>query len=182
MAGAAPPTPASGSFYGWRIVAVAFLVDFIAVGFFFYSYPIFFKTIAAELGGGSRGGVGLGIAISNAVGALIAPFIGRALDRHSIKRMMIAGAGFVGVGFGLLSHITAIWQYYALLGSFLAGVLVWFIVSLFHVISSKSEVAALRRKNRQLARELTDLRNMPVSDLDPESLPAGPGEEDDREV
>ena len=45
----------------------------------------------------------------------------------------------------------------------------------------KSEVAALKRKARQLGRELTDLRNMPVKDLDPDTLPAGPGDEDERD-
>jgi uncharacterized integral membrane protein len=62
----------------------------------------------------------------------------------------------------------------ALLASFVLGSLVWFFVSLFQVLTAKSEVASLKRKNRELARELTDLRNMPVRDLDPESfVPAG---------
>jgi uncharacterized integral membrane protein len=58
----------------------------------------------------------------------------------------------------------------ALLGSFVLGILVWFIVSLFQVISAKSDGSRLRRKNRELTRELTDLRNMPVRDLDPDHL------------
>ena len=58
----------------------------------------------------------------------------------------------------------------ALLGSFLLGILIWFLVSLYQVVSAKSEGARLRRKNRELARELTDLRNMPVRDLDPDHL------------
>jgi uncharacterized integral membrane protein len=68
----------------------------------------------------------------------------------------------------------------ALLGSFVLGVLVWFFVSLFQVISAKSDVARLKRKNRELGRELTDLRNMPVHDLDVESLPVVSGEEEAR--
>ena len=67
----------------------------------------------------------------------------------------------------------------ALLGAFLLGLFVWFVVSLFQVLGAKSEVAALKRKNRQLTRELTDLRNMPVKDLDPESLGEGDDEADD---
>ncbi len=38
----------AGRFMGWRMVAVAFFVDFVAVAFFFYSYGIFFKDIAAR--------------------------------------------------------------------------------------------------------------------------------------
>jgi len=58
----------------------------------------------------------------------------------------------------------------ALLASFVLGALVWFFVSLFQVLSARSEVTALKRRNRELTRELTDLRNMPVRDLDPESI------------
>ena len=35
-------------FYGWRIVAVAFGADFIAVGFLFYSFGIFLPWVEAR--------------------------------------------------------------------------------------------------------------------------------------
>jgi predicted MFS family arabinose efflux permease len=79
------------SFYGWKIVAVVFVVDFVSTGFFFYSYGVFLKSIAAELAG-SRFGASMGISVTTAIGAIAAPFIGRALDRMSIKRIMNAGA------------------------------------------------------------------------------------------
>lgn len=69
---------------------------------------------------------------------------------------------------------------WALLVSFALGVLVWFFASLFQVLSARAEVAALKKKNRQLTRELTDLRNMPVRDLDPETLPASGSTAGDR--
>jgi uncharacterized integral membrane protein len=64
----------------------------------------------------------------------------------------------------------------ALLASFVLGALVWFFVSLFQVLTARSEVAALRRRTRELTRELTDLRNMSVRDLDPDAIanPSGP--------
>ena len=65
----------------------------------------------------------------------------------------------------------------ALLGSFVAGAIVWFFVSLFQVIAAKSEVAGLKRKNREITRELTELRNMPVRDLDPENFAVDSGED-----
>jgi MFS family permease len=98
---------------------VAFFVDFIAVGFFFYSYSVFFKSLAAEFGG-SRLGVSAGLALSNGIGALIAPFLGRALDRHSIKRIMAAGALLVSAGFLALSRIDSIWEFYLVLGTLVA--------------------------------------------------------------
>ena len=66
----------------------------------------------------------------------------------------------------------------ALLASFVLGALAWFFVSLFQVISAKSEVVSLKRKNRELTRELTDLRNMPVHDLDPEAFRSEAGGDD----
>ena len=113
-----PRSPGWG-FYGWRIVAAVFLVDFIAVGFYFYSYGVFFKAIAADLGSGTRFGVALGLSISNVVGAGVAPFVGRAVDRVPIKRIMIAGAVCVSLGFGLMSQISSFWQYYLVLGTLL---------------------------------------------------------------
>lgn len=106
------------TFFGWRMVAVAFFVDFIAVGFFFYSYSVFFKSIAAEFGD-SRLGVSIGISVTQGVGALLAPFIGRALDRFPLKRIMAAGAISMGTGFLLLGLVQTPLQFYLVLGVFI---------------------------------------------------------------
>ena len=100
------------------MVAVAFFVDFIAVGFFFYSYSVFFKSIAAEFGD-SRLGVSIGISVTQGVGALLAPFIGRALDRFPLKRIMAAGALSMGTGFLLLGLVQTPLQFYLVLGVFI---------------------------------------------------------------
>lgn len=107
-------------FYGWVIVAVAFVVDFIAVGFFFYSYGAFFLPIAEELGGGSRFGVNMGIALVNVVAALMAPFVGNALDRFSIKHIMAGGAVVSAIGFSALSFVQNMPQFYLVLICFTA--------------------------------------------------------------
>lgn len=105
-------------FLGWRMVAVAFFVDFIAVGFFFYSYGVFFKAIAAEFGG-SRLGVSLGLTVTNAVGAIAAPLIGHALDRFPLKRIIAAGAIAMALGFLALSQVRTPLQFYLALGAFI---------------------------------------------------------------
>jgi MFS family permease len=91
-------------FYGWKIVGIAFLNHFVAVGFLFYSYGVFFKALAADFGG-SRLGVGLGLALMNCATGVFAPFLGRALDRISIRHLMCLGAlllsaGFLAAGWG----------------------------------------------------------------------------------
>ncbi len=106
------------AFLGWRMVGVAFFVDFIAVGFFFYSYGIFFKAIAAEFGD-SRLGVSVGISVTQGVGAVLAPFIGRALDRYPLKKVISVGAVSMGSGFLLLGFVQNPLQFYLVLGVFI---------------------------------------------------------------
>ncbi len=106
-------------FYGWRIVAVAFVAHFVSVGFVFYSYGVFFKALAAEFGG-SRLGVSLGLALMNVAGAVVSPLLGRVLDHGSIRHVMALGSLLLATGFVLFSQITALWQFYALLATFFA--------------------------------------------------------------
>jgi MFS family permease len=106
------------AFAGWHMVGVAFFADFIAVGFFFYSYGVFFKAIAAEFGD-SRLGVSVGTTVTMGVGAVLAPFIGRALDRYPLKRVMAAGAVSMGIGFLLLGLVRTPMQFYLVLGLFI---------------------------------------------------------------
>ena len=103
------------AFYGWRMVAVAFFVDFVAVGFFFYSYGVFFKAIAAEFGD-SRLGVSLGLTVTSFVGALAAPLVGRALDRYPLRRVIGIGATAMGLGFLGLGYVQTQLQFYLVLG------------------------------------------------------------------
>ncbi len=106
------------TFVGWRMVSVAFFVDFIAVGFFFYSYGVFFKSIATDFGD-SRLGVSIGIVVTQGVGALLAPFIGRALDRFPLRRIIACGALSMGTGFVLLGFVQTPLQFYLVLGFFI---------------------------------------------------------------
>ncbi len=105
-------------FFGWRMVGVAFFVDFVAVGFFFYSYGVFFKAIAAEFGD-SRLGVALGLTVTSAVGAVAAPLVGRALDKFPLKRVIGVGATSMALGFLLLGQVSTPFQFYLVLGLFI---------------------------------------------------------------
>ena len=107
-------------FAGWRMTGIAFFLDFIQVGFFFYSFGIFFMALTEEFGA-TRLGVSLAFMISGIVGAIFGPFIGQLLDKQSsIKPTMIVGALMLATGYGLLSQITAMWQFYFIAGTLLA--------------------------------------------------------------
>lgn len=100
------------------MVAVAFFVDFVAVGFFFYSYGVFFKAIALEFGG-SRLGVSLGLTITATVGAIAAPALGHALDRYPLKRIIALGATSMTLGFLALSQVRTPLEFYLAIGAFI---------------------------------------------------------------
>ena len=100
------------------MVLVAFCIDFVAVGFFFYSYGVFFKAIAADFGG-SRLGVAIGLTVTNLVGAIAAPYVGRALDKYPLRNVMGVGAIFMALGFLGLSFVQNELQFYLVLGLFI---------------------------------------------------------------
>jgi MFS family permease len=106
-------------FYGWKIVGITFLTHFISVGFIFYSYGAFFKALAGEFGGSRLGGRRI-MKNMNVVAGLRSPFLGRAIDRGSVRVIMCVGAVLMAIGFVLLSRIAALWQFYTLLGTVLA--------------------------------------------------------------
>ncbi len=106
-------------FRGWRMVALAFVVDFVAVGFFFYSFGFFYPAIVEEFGGPLLW-VAMGISVSNFVSGMFGPWIGVALDRFPLKRVMLIGAAVVSCGFLALSQARNLWQYYLVLGTFFA--------------------------------------------------------------
>jgi len=106
-------------FHGWRMVGVAFAVDFIAVGFFFYSFGVFYPAMDADFEGASFW-VAVGISVSTLGSGLLGPVIGRWLDRYPLRRIMLLGALITSAGFAALSQTHEIWQYYLVLGTFFA--------------------------------------------------------------
>lgn len=110
---------AASPFFGWRMVGVAFAVDFVAVGFFFYSFSVFYPAMDADFEGASFW-VAVGISVSTLGSGVLGPFIGRWLDRFPLQRIMLLGALITSAGFVALSQTREIWQYYLVLGTFFA--------------------------------------------------------------
>jgi uncharacterized integral membrane protein len=48
--------------------------------------------------------------------------------------------------------------------SFIFGVFVYLLVAIFHQLQLRSEIGRLRRENRKLQQELTDMRNLSLTD------------------
>lgn len=105
-------------YYGWKIVGVSFTSLFISIGFLFYSYGVFFLALEEEFGS-SRFGISMGLAFMNLTMGAMAPFLGKAVDRYSIRSIMITGACLMATGFFMAAQITALWQFYVILGTIL---------------------------------------------------------------
>ena len=134
------------SYYGWRIVAVAFLTHCLNVGCVFYSFGVFFTPLIEEFGW-TRAELSWGFSSVSIVGALWSPLVGRLVDRYGPRPSQLFGAVVLGGTFMLLSTVHSLVHYYLLmalcvsLGSTALG-----------PIPSNSAVAGwfLRRRGRAL--------------------------------
>lgn len=112
-----------GFFLGWRIVIIAFLVQMISSGTIFYSYSIVAVPLGAEFQS-SRTSMMFGITAMALAAGLMSPLLGRAIDRHSVRAMMIAAALALPLGYLLLSFVTDIWQVPVIYGTCMAVAIV----------------------------------------------------------
>jgi cyanate permease len=90
-------------FYGWWIVAVAFVCHAVNTGMIFYAWGVFFTPLAATFGG--RGPVANGFSILQFSCAGYSLLVGRAVDRHGPRPVETLGAIVLCAGFLLLSRV-----------------------------------------------------------------------------
>ncbi|MBP8925518.1 MAG: MFS transporter [Pseudomonadales bacterium] len=94
--------PRSG-FLGWRMVALGFLAQNLALGLTFGSFGVLIKPVAADLDA-SRGAASLGIALILVLMGIAGPVLGVALTRYPIRRIMMLGALAMAAGFAIASQ------------------------------------------------------------------------------
>lgn len=113
-------------FYGWWIVAAAFLNLFLAVGIVYYGLPVFYPSLVDSMGF-TRQQVTSGVFIGFAVVAPLFGFLaGVMIDRLGPRGVVLIGVVFVGSSLIFMGHIRTLTQYYFLclteiLGYVLAG-------------------------------------------------------------
>lgn len=103
-------------FYGWVVLGACFLISIVS-GSLFYSRGVFLPAMSEDFGG-SRFAVALAFTIAYGVGALSAPFIGRALDAWPARRILLSGSALVSVGYLLTSLAPTITILYVIFGVF----------------------------------------------------------------
>ena len=96
-------------FFGWRMVFTGLAVEFTVIGFLFYSFPVFWPYLISELGM-TESQLGMITAFYFIPVAILAIFIGRGLDKYSVKNFMMIGSIFYAVGLFSLSFINSYWS------------------------------------------------------------------------
>ena len=102
-------------FYGWNIVAAAFLAQLSYAQHFSSILGFYFKPLNAEFGW-SRSAMAAVQTIARATEAVIAPIIGPFIDRYGPRVLMPIGTAVVGLAMIATTQMTAIWHFYLLRG------------------------------------------------------------------
>ncbi len=98
-------------FYGWWIVAAAFLNLFFGVGIIFYGFPVFYPALVESLGF-TRAQVTQGFLLGFLIVGLPFGFLaGAVIDRVGARGVILAGIAFVGVSLLLMGTMTRLWHY-----------------------------------------------------------------------
>lgn len=91
------------------MVSMGGLMDFVATGFFFYSYSVFFPVIAAEFDI-SRTTASMGMSIFLIVTALCSPRVGLLLNLHPLRIVFSGGALLMAAGLSSMAMASsAVW-------------------------------------------------------------------------
>ena len=101
-------------FYGWILVAVAFVTVALGVNAR-TAFSLLFPPIVDEFGwerGLTAGAFAFGFLFS----AALSPFIGRLMDRHGIRLIIETGVVLMGAGLLLASLVRQPWHLYVTLG------------------------------------------------------------------
>lgn len=101
-------------FYGWVIVAAAFVVLMIAWGLQ-YSYGVFFASLSTELAW-TRTTVSGAYSVFMVFHCALYPVVGVVNDRYGPRKSLLFCALLTSSGFALMSQINAPWQLYTVYG------------------------------------------------------------------
>jgi MFS family permease len=98
-------------FYGWWIVAVAFLNLFCSTGVIYYGFPVFYPSFVSSLGF-TRSQVTQGFLIGFlAIGLPFGYVAGVLIDKIGARSVILFGVLFISVPLFLMGFMTKFWQY-----------------------------------------------------------------------
>lgn len=127
------------AFYGWYIVGVALVAQFVAVGTQTFASTVFLKPMTGDLGWTRSEFSGVQT-VSTVVMGVVGFVIGALIDRRGPRLLMLIGGLVCGAALIATSQVNELWQFYlargvaqtvgnAMLGSLVVNVTIskWFI-------------------------------------------------------
>ncbi len=105
---------------GWLNVAVAFVTNFLSMGFAFYAFGVVLEPISRDFPESGRLGASMIPMIMGVAMALCAPLVGKWIPRLSMKNLMAAGCVVGAIGFLLSSRVLELWQMGLIFGTLVA--------------------------------------------------------------
>jgi MFS family permease len=103
--------PNKAGFYGWKLVAVLFTLDFINMGFPYYGGTFINSYMIHEIRM-TRGMLGFGVTLLNLFVGLAAVLVAMSILKFGIRATFIAGSAIVCFGSLLMAFwVTKPWQY-----------------------------------------------------------------------
>ena len=102
-------------FYGWWIVAVLLLVEFVGAGGGLFTFGLYIKPMSEELGW-SRTLIVTAVTVRTVITFLFAPIIGVFLDRYGPRVIMSIGALIGGAALISLGSVHSLWHWYLAYG------------------------------------------------------------------
>ena len=106
-------------FSGWWQVAIGMLTQAAATGTIVTCFSVIAAPLAKEFGT-SRGVLGLVMTLTYLIGGLINPLLGSAMDRFSIRKIMLVGGAALAAGYLALSFSTSMTGVFMAFGLLLA--------------------------------------------------------------
>lgn len=106
----ARPAEPSRPFYGWVIVGVTFVTQFVATGWIFYSLPMALTSLADEFAEGQRLPISILLPLMSLSGMALAPVMGRLIGRGYLRAIMVLAALSAGLSLLLVASAESLWQ------------------------------------------------------------------------
>jgi MFS family permease len=98
-------------FYGWWIVVGAFFLNFAGIGIIMNTMGVFIKPVTESLGF-TRGGFTLYFTIAALSMMVMAPVMGKLLERYNIRLIMTVCTAMMATSFALFSQCRTLTQFY----------------------------------------------------------------------
>ncbi len=104
--------PMPSIYRGWWVVSAPFLAAALGTGAGQYGFGIFIEPLE-ETFGWTRSQISASLSFT-AVGSLIAPLLGRIMDKYGARQIMAVSLALTAVGYLLRPFMTELWHWYAL--------------------------------------------------------------------